>query len=493
MRRTIFLTLGTLEFVVAIVLVYLALQVPGKAEVSKSFGTVERVTRKAGHQVRLVRQQVGLLRRPQLKDLARRLKEQTRQVTALLKEQKVDFKTVHALREALGEVGDGLDNLSKTLDPSGVRQLGNSLGETATFLEDKIVPGAAEIADQLDKSSKVLKADAQRLKAFLRTLPTDLEAVQEVHDGLGQFSQGLGRVNALLRTDRLGTIREGFDGMENSLRLGAGQVERLAGFTYPVLTFDGLRPEIERRSLWPEGKEIGKGLRKAATGMKAVGKGLDDLAKDLPQFRKAVQASRKLVERSRDSLEVALKHRSQVEPLLKDMPEHAQRLADSLPRVGKGLAKVLRDTDRLKEVARGLRVARKSIDGVADHWPDLCAMLGNSATLLRTMQYQLDQALLHRGDYQKVANQMVLLADAFAVMLPYLTDQLLGQMAEEEQALNELGTSIDEVGEMVPAYGEMTGRFLQIGRFLAWLVAAIVGLHGTYLVLSAKMGRRFSI
>jgi hypothetical protein len=66
-------------------------------------------------------------------------------------------------------------------------------------------------------------------------------------------------------------------------------------------------------------------------------------------------------------------------------------------------------------------------------------------------------------------------------------------MAEEEEALRELGSSIDEVGEMVPAYGEMTGRFLQIGRFLAWLVAAIVALHGLYLVLSVKMGRRFSI
>jgi hypothetical protein len=426
MRRTIFLTLGTLEFVVAVVLVCLALQVPGKAEVSKSFQKVERVTRRVGRQVGLVRQQVGLLRRPQLKDLAKRLKVQTRAVTALLKEQRVDYKTVHTLRDTLGEVGDGLDTLSRTLNPSGVRQLGASLGETAAFLEDKVVPGAAEVANQLERSSKVLKADAKQLKAFLRTLPTDLEAVKEVHDGLGDFSHGLGRVDSLLRTDRLATIREGFDGMESSLRLGAGQIERLAGFTYPVLTFDGLTPEIERRQLWPEGKQIGKGLRKAATGMKEVGKGLDGLNKELPQFRKALQASRKLVDRSRDSLALALKHRAQVEPLLKDVPVHAQRLADSLPQVGQGLARVLRDTDHLKEVARGLRNAKKSIDGVADHWPDLCTMLGNSASLLRTMQYQLDQALLHRSDYQKVMNQMVLLAEAFAVMLPYLTDQLLG-------------------------------------------------------------------
>jgi hypothetical protein len=493
MRRTIFLALGTLEFIVAAVLVYLAFQVPGREEVARSFGKVERVTRRAGHQVRLVHRQVSLLRRPQLKDLSQRLRTQARQVAGLLKEQTVDFRTVRGLREALGEVGEGLDNLAVTLEPSGIRQLGDSLGETASFLEDKVVPGAAEVADNLERSSKVLQADAKRLKAFLGALPTDLRAVKDIHDSLGHFSQGLGRMEALLRADRFGTIREGFTGMEDSLRLGAGQVDRLAGYTYPVLTFDGWVPEIERRRFWPEGRQIGKGLRKAATGIKEVGKEMDGLVKELPQFRKTLQASRRLVDRSRDALGVALKNREQIEPLLRDVPEHAQRLADSLPRVGQGLARVLRDTGRLKGVARGLRNAQKAIDGVAGRWPDLATVLGNSAILLKVMQSQLDQALLHRKDYEKVMSQMVLLAEAFAVMLPYMTDQLLGQIAEEEEALEDLGHNIDEVGEMVPAYGEMAGRFLEIGRWLAWLVAAIVGLHGTYLVLSVRMGRRFSV
>ena len=36
-------------------------------------------------------------------------------------------------------------------------------------------------------------------------------------------------------------------------------------------------------------------------------------------------------------------------------------------------------------------------------------------------------------------------------------------------------------------------RLFQVGRLLAWLVAAIVCLHGTYLLLSARIGRRYSM
>jgi ABC-type transporter Mla subunit MlaD len=493
MRRTVFLTLGSLEFIVAGVLVYLACQVPGRAEVAHSFAKVERVTRRAGQQVRLVRHQVSQLRRPGLRELAGRLKAQTREVAALLKGHHVDFNTVRGLRDALAEVGEGLDGLAVTLRPAGIRRLGDGLAEMASFLEDKVAPAAAKVANQLDRTTRELRADARNLKTFLRSLPTDLGTVKRVHDGLGEFSRGLGRMDTLLRTERFKAMRAGFEGLESALRVGAGQVERLAGFTYPVLTFDDFRPEIERRKFWPDGDRIGKGLRQAAKGVKEAGKELDDLIKELPRLRHTLLASRKLVDASRASLSLALDNRARLEPLLKEMPAHAERLADELPRLGEDLARMLRDTENLREVAKGLRDARKGIHAVAVNWPEFCTVLKNSSNLLRTMCRQMDLALLHRGEYQRVMNRMVSLAEAFAVMLPYFTDQLLGQIEEEEEALRELGQSIDEVGEMVPAYGEMAGQFLEIGRFLAWLVAAIVALHGAYLVLSVKMGRRFSV
>src|SRR5438094_83677 len=107
MRRTVFLTVGVLEYVVAFALIYLAWQIPDKEEIHRSFGTVERVTQRASSQVRLLQRQVGLLRRPGLKDLARRLKAQAREFAGLLKTQTLDEESVRALRNSLGEVSEG--------------------------------------------------------------------------------------------------------------------------------------------------------------------------------------------------------------------------------------------------------------------------------------------------------------------------------------------------------------------------------------------------
>jgi hypothetical protein len=299
-------------------------------------------------------------------------------------------------------------------------------------------------------------------------------------------------MNGMFLPRRVRAIREGFRGMERALTLGAGQVERLSDYAYPVLTFDGLKPEIEKRQFWPEGERIGKGMRKAATGVRAAAKEIDSLVKELPGFRKAVNASRAIVEKSQAALALALEHRKELEPLLKEIPDHAQRLADNLPRVGLDLSKVLRETDQLKEMAGSLRKARKGLNTVARGLPDFRTVFSKSAAVLRGMQGQLDKALLHRGDYQKALHQTVVLAEAFAMMLPFLTDQLLVQLAEEEKALGDLEQSIDDVGAMLPAYGELTGRFVLIGRLLAWLVACGIALHGTYLVLSVKMGWRYS-
>jgi hypothetical protein len=493
MRRTVFLVLGSLELLVALVLVYLAWQLPGQDEVASSFQRVERVTHRAGKQVHLLQRQVRLLRRPALKNLAERLRTQTREVAGLLREQTIDVQVVRGLRDTFGQLGEGLHNLERTLDAAAINQLGKSLGETANFLDEGVIKSAAQVADRLDESCKTLRSDAKKLGTLLRIMPVDLQTVREVHDSLDKFSRGLGKLDVLLHGQRLGKVKDGLAGMENSLTLGARQVERLASYTYPVLTFSGWRPEIEQRQFWPDGDRIGRNLRRAAAGVRAAGKELDNLSRALPHVRTAMVASQKVVDASRDTLGVALDYRAQIEPLLKSMPANAQRLAEHLPRVGEDLARVLRQTKNLKEVAAGLRKAQKGMDAVAASWPNFRAVLGNSATLLQTMRGQMERALRHREEYQRALNQTAILAEAFALMLPFLTDQLLGQLAEEEKALGDLEHGIDEVGALVPEYGQLTGRLLLIGRVLAWLVAAIVTLHGGYLLLSVRLGRSYSV
>jgi hypothetical protein len=66
------------------------------------------------------------------------------------------------------------------------------------------------------------------------------------------------------------------------------------------------------------------------------------------------------------------------------------------------------------------------------------------------------------------------------------------QLQGQDQALGELGQGIDEVGDLLPGFGLTVAHLLKMGRFLAWLMAAIFALHRVYLLLSARLGKQFS-
>jgi uncharacterized phage infection (PIP) family protein YhgE len=493
MRRILFPILGLLEAAIAAVLVYLGGQLPSSDEIGRGFQGAQRVTDRAGTQVLIFRRQVQDLRRPELQQLAARMQKQTQLVTHTLRQQQVDFETVGTMRDALGEVAAGLDGLADTMDPASVRRLGDGLAETATFLEDKVVPGAARAADDIEASTEALRVDSQRLGALLRQAPLDLKAAREIHDSLGRFGDGLERMNGLLKVQRLDAMRDGFRGLDDALATGADQVERLAGYTYPAIEFNGLKPEVSQKQFWPEGEKIAAGMRKAAAGASAAGKEMDGLTKELPELRTALDESRKVVLKTREALAVALAQQNKLEPLLKDAPEHAAKLAEDLPKIGQDLARVLRDTKQMKNVASALRQAQQGLETTVARWPELRKALTNSAALLRATRDQLDGAMQHRHDYETAMKQSVLLADSFAATLPLMTEQLDSRLDEEEHALHELGQSLEDVQSALPAYEHTTQQMFRSGRLLAWLAAAVIGLHGCYLTLSVGLGRRYSL
>lgn len=494
MRRAVFLVFGVCEFAVAAALALLGWQLPSSSEVDQSFARAERVTQRTGTQVDLLRRQLHDLRRPELQQLANRLETQTRSVTSMLRAQSIDFQTVATLSDSLAEVARGLEGLTETLDPEGIGKLGEGLGATASFLDEKVAPAAGKAADQLDASTKALQTDALRLKNLLREAPLDLRAAREIHDSLGRFCDGLEVMKASLKLQRLDTMQEGFRGLESALNTGAGQVERLASYYYPVVTFTkALKPMIEQRPFWPEGGQIADGMRKAALGATAAGKEMETLAAELPKVQTSLDESRKVAEKTREALGLALKQQDQIEPLLKNVPEHAARLAEELPKLGEDLARILRDTQRLKEVAVALREAQKGIETTVARWPELHTTLSGSAKALKTLQRQLRMVVDQRAEYEAALQQSVVLADAFATMLPLFTLQLEGQLREQEQALDELGQGLDEVTAALPAYADTASRIVWTTRWLLGLVAFIIALHGGYLVLSARLGRAFSM
>jgi methyl-accepting chemotaxis protein len=314
----------------------------------------------------------------------------------------------------------------------------------------------------------------------------DLKAAREIYDGLARFDEGLDRMDGILKLQRAEAMKEGFKGLEGSLTTGAEQVERLSGYTYPYVRFEGLKPVVDQKQFWPEGDKIAEGMRKAAKGASAAGEELEQLTMDLPKLRQSLEESRKMAARTREALGGALKQQDQLEALMKNVPEHAARLAEELPRLGASLAKVLRDTARLKEVAALLRQTQKSIDTAVSRWPELRKNLGRSAVLLRATQGQLKYVLDHRTEYEASMQQTLTMSRTISAALPLLTEQLEQDLQEQEQSLSSLGDGIDEVTGVLPGAANVASRLLQTTRLLLCLLALAFAFHGSYVVLSER-------
>src|SRR5262249_49800430 len=128
-------------------------------------------------------------------------------------------------------------------------------------------------------------------------------------------------------------------------------------------------------------------------------KEVETLAGDLPTIRAALEESRKAALKTRELLGKALEEQKKLEPLLKNIPAATAHLAEELPALGGDLAKVLRDTEQLKDVAAALREAQKGVDAAVARWPDLRKTLGQSAKLIRSTQEQLDHAVANEAEF----------------------------------------------------------------------------------------------
>ena len=114
MRRLIFIAIGALEFSVVAVLLRLAYEIPGSAEINQGFQSAGQVTEKAGAQVRLLRDQVKTLQRMELHQVSARLQKQAEIITSTLRSQTVDFETVGSMRDAVADLGKGLGDLAES-------------------------------------------------------------------------------------------------------------------------------------------------------------------------------------------------------------------------------------------------------------------------------------------------------------------------------------------------------------------------------------------
>jgi hypothetical protein len=95
----------------------------------------------------------------------------------------------------------------------------------------------------------------------------------------------------------------------------------------------------------------------------------------------------------------------------------------------------------------------------------------------------MDRVLEHRREYEVAWGEIEGLAGDFAELLPALSGGLEARLDREDRTLAEMAGGLEQAGRVLPAYEEALGRCSAIGRLLAWLVAAIAGLHGSALLL----------
>jgi hypothetical protein len=405
-----------------------------------------------------------------------------------VRQQQLDYDTVRTMSDALGQSAAGLDEAAVLLDPDTPTQVSKALGITGAFFELALAPAADRAADRIDKTTVLLRQDAERLKALLRAMPLDLKTARAIHDSMERFGLGLDQLHASLGARKFDEVRDGLQGLEKALDAAANQVDRLAGFTYPVVHFQGVRPMVEQRPFWAEGKNVSSGLRQAARGATAAGREAEALERDLPRLRAALAESRQVVDQTRSTLAVALKNQETLEPLLRDVPEHVARLADELPALADDLARVLRDTARLRAVGKLLTDAQTAIDKATVRWPELRAGLESSAELLRASQRQMQAVVAQEEQHRRAARQALAASDAFATALPTFTRQVEADLAEQDETLGELQEGVDGVTATVPEVTRSAGRVLMTVRVLLVLLAIVFGLHGLSLLTTERRG-----
>ena len=49
----------------------------------------------------------------------------------------------------------------------------------------------------------------------------------------------------MLKAERFDAMRDGLAGLDTSLSSTADQVDKVGGYSYPVITFNGLKPNVE--------------------------------------------------------------------------------------------------------------------------------------------------------------------------------------------------------------------------------------------------------
>ena len=142
-------------------------------------------------------------------------------------------------------------------------------------------------------------------------------------------------------------------------------------------------------------------MHEAAAGVKAADKELATLGAELPKVRPPPSRAAIRSWRRRGRLWPPFSSIAHsIEPLIKSLPETAAQLADDLPKLSKELSATLRETQKLKEVAVGLRATQGQLDKSVAAWPEARKTLLSAVEGLKVNRDRLDRAIGQQTQHQ---------------------------------------------------------------------------------------------
>jgi DNA repair exonuclease SbcCD ATPase subunit len=464
--------------------VLVALTLPTEQDVKDKVGRVENVSRNSGNQVRSLRGQLEGVRarQPRLKQSAEQLQLKMAEVKVRLKKQQPDEETLRKMSESLGRTADDFQALGDGVSPEALVQLAQALEGTAEFLEGEVVPGDVGAARELEDVSRRIRTGA----ALLRGGTADRQSVRDLIDALRQFSAGLERLEASFNLPLTQRLRRSLRRFDDPLDEVINRLDALASISYPVVTVKGIQPIIESKPLWPEGKEVVAMLRMVSLSSATLQGQLATLDSAAPRARSSIEEARRAVDLIRITLETAAAHQVRLQELLKTPPEKIVRAVEQASALAEETARTLRSTEQLRKVVLRLRELRQRLADAAERAPKLRDGLIGLAEVLRRRQADLQELIDNPGPYRTTLNQTLNLIDVVTAALPLFTDHLDTKLEEEDQSLEQLENSINEVTEVMPEVSRTASRLMQLTRWLLYLGAAIFGLHGVYLTFHTQ-------
>ena len=119
---------------------------------------------------------------------------------------------------------------------------------------------------------------------------------------------------------------------------------------------------------------------------------------------------------------------------------------------------MLKETEKLKEISRGLQQAEGLLASAEKSWPGARDGLLKSAAQLRELKVKIDDGLKNPG----------------------------ARLQQQEESLDNLRGGLQQIREAIPETSRTVAGIVTAVRWLFWVIAGLLVLHGATVLLDLR-------